>query len=352
MKDGGFDVIIGNSPYVEYNKVRGLYTVQPSYSTLQCGNLYTLVLERCYALVRERGWVSLIVPISLMCTSRTDEVRELVKQFPAWIAGYDMRPGSLFEGVAQRLSIIVSQKRRNEAAVLFVGGYRRWRAEERPYLFSQTSFAVLPVPQGSGPLSKFAEHREQEISGKIAGIPLEKFVNEKSTPIFVHRIVRYFVKALDFVPMFRDSHGKRGRSEDYKEFRFVTEEREQITALLNSTLFYWFWRSHCDGFHCGYNDVYAMPYKKVTDAANRRSLSELLAKLMRHLQDASQERTITVKTGQIRYREFYPAQSKPILDEIDTVLACHFGFTEEELDFIINYDIKYRMGQEREDADE
>ena len=26
--------------------------------------------------------------------------------------------------------------------------------------------------------------------------------------------------------------------------------------------------------------------------------------------------------------------------------ACHYGFTDEELDFIINYDIKYRMGQD------
>ena len=33
-------------------------------------------------------------------------------------------------------------------------------------------------------------------------------------------------------------------------------------------------------------------------------------------------------------------------DEIDKVLAKHYGFTEEELDFIINYDIKYRMGGE------
>ena len=24
----------------------------------------------------------------------------------------------------------------------------------------------------------------------------------------------------------------------------------------------------------------------------------------------------------------------------------HYGFTEEEIDFIINYDIKYRMGKE------
>ena len=30
----------------------------------------------------------------------------------------------------------------------------------------------------------------------------------------------------------------------------------------------------------------------------------------------------------------------------DELLAKHYGFTEEELDFIINYDIKYRMGDE------
>ena len=29
-----------------------------------------------------------------------------------------------------------------------------------------------------------------------------------------------------------------------------------------------------------------------------------------------------------------------------SMLARHYGFTEEELDFIINYDIKYRMGDE------
>jgi hypothetical protein len=28
------------------------------------------------------------------------------------------------------------------------------------------------------------------------------------------------------------------------------------------------------------------------------------------------------------------------------VLAQHYGFSDEELDFIINYDIKYRMGRD------
>jgi len=44
--------------------------------------------------------------------------------------------------------------------------------------------------------------------------------------------------------------------------------------------------------------------------------------------------------------EYKISRSKPIIDEIDKLLAQHYGFTEEELDFIINYDIKYRMGDE------
>lgn len=45
-------------------------------------------------------------------------------------------------------------------------------------------------------------------------------------------------------------------------------------------------------------------------------------------------------------------ESKPIIDKIDRALAKHYGFTEEELDFIINYDIKYRMGKGEADEDE
>ena len=92
MSSGGFDVIIGNPPYVEYRKVRTAYTVQPVYSTLPCGNLYTLVLERSYNLVHRNGWVSLIMPLSLVCTTRTEEVRELIREHPCWISCYDMRP--------------------------------------------------------------------------------------------------------------------------------------------------------------------------------------------------------------------------------------------------------------------
>jgi hypothetical protein len=86
-----------------------------------------------------------------------------------------------------------------------------------------------------------------------------------------------------------------------------------------------------------------MPYRRVTDASHSQSLKQLLAELMRYLQNKSTEKTITTKAGQIRYQEFHLSDSKPILDNIDRTLAQHYGFTDEELDFIINYDIKYRI---------
>ena len=57
------------------------------------------------------------------------------------------------------------------------------------------------------------------------------------------------------------------------------------------------------------------------------------------------------KLGTMNVQVFQPRESKPIIDEIDELLAKHYGFTEEELDFIINYDIKYRMGDKLNDAE-
>ena len=73
--------------------------------------------------------------------------------------------------------------------------------------------------------------------------------------------------------------------------------------------------------------------------------------LEQDMQAKSKRRVYHYKTtGKVEYDEFYLKQSKPIVDEIDRVLAEHYGLTDEELDFIINYDIKYRMGRERADA--
>ena len=68
---------------------------------------------------------------------------------------------------------------------------------------------------------------------------------------------------------------------------------------------------------------------------------------MDDIQANSEMLTINYRTmGNLRIQSTYPRLSKAIVDNIDLVLAKHYGFTDEELDFIVNYDIKYRMGRE------
>lgn len=76
-------------------------------------------------------------------------------------------------------------------------------------------------------------------------------------------------------------------------------------------------------------------HKKLSVQANR---------LMDDYRLQSKRKKAFYRTGRVEYDEFYPRKSKSIIDEIDRVLAKHYGLTGEELDFIINYDIKYRMG--------
>jgi hypothetical protein len=91
-----------------------------------------------------------------------------------------------------------------------------------------------------------------------------------------------------------------------------------------------------------------MPFDIPTDEVSKL-LIEKTALLMDDLEKKSNLKIANYKaTGKVEYREYSPKKSKPLIDEIDKVLAKHYGFTEEELDFIINYDIKYRMGSELE----
>jgi hypothetical protein len=71
------------------------------------------------------------------------------------------------------------------------------------------------------------------------------------------------------------------------------------------------------------------------------------AKLSRWFEDRWNDRwCLDISNELVSVIEKSWARADPIPPYLDRVLARHYGFTDEELDFIINYDIKYRMGQE------
>jgi hypothetical protein len=283
----------------------------------------------------------MIVPLSLVATERMRPLRELVLRGASWLASFDMRPSSLFEGIAQRLTILVL--RTGSKTNIHTGGYRRWVGEARDSLFAITSYAKLCNNLEKNLIFKAGSEQDIRILKKIGNIPLDLHRDNSSQTIYVHRISRYFIKTFNFVPYFRNSSGEIGRSDDYKPFLFSSQQTPLIVAYLNTSTFYWFWRGISDGFHCGYRDVFHTPYKALDDINIQEQAAALTEQLFASLKLHSQIKPIRTTRGIIEYQEFYPSKSKGIADKIDVLIGESWGFDADEVDYLINYDIKYRM---------
>ena len=156
-----------------------------------------------------------------------------------------------------------------------------------------------------------------------------------------------FVQILDFVPVIYDAAGKLRKPSELKEIKFDSQvDRGGVLAFLNSTLFYWLVTLFSDCRNLNKREI-DMTRLNLDDKDRIQRLSNIAQELMDDIQGNSEMLTINYRTrGSLSIQSTYPRLSKAIIDKIDRVLAHHYGFTDEELDFIINYDIKYRLGRE------
>ena len=77
-------------------------------------------------------------------------------------------------------------------------------------------------------------------------------------------------------------------------------------------------------------------------------MRRLGADLMSDLNANSEVRRMRFKHDELTVQCIIPKASKPVIDEIDGALAEHYGLSAIVRNLLINYDIKYRMGQNGE----
>ena len=350
MSKGGFDVVIGNPPYVEYSKIRKEYEVR-GFATERCGNLYAFCVEKALDLTVGRGRFCFIVPLSVQTTSRMALLQEFLLGTARgfWMSSFDVYPCKLFEGAKQRLTILMASRQGNREEVVWTTRYIRWQPDERATLFARLLYTESYRDSALNVFPKVDHTLAASLLDKLQGFKTEGFTQTKGSAIYVHRIPYNYVKAIDFIPYFWNERDGQKKSEDYKPYSLVPSTcNRAAVSIINSNLFFLRWYSLFEGYHCGRHEITSFPfgfYRMADDV--RVHLEILAARLIEDLRVNSSRKTAQYQaTGKAVYQEFYPAISKPIIDEIDRVLAQHYGFTDEELDFIINYDIKFRMGRE------
>lgn len=320
------------------------------YKTIECGNLYAYVMERCKAILNQTGYISMIVPLSGHSTERMSPlVTHFYNAFSFHLhlnLSADANPQRLFEGVKFRLAIFFATdngKRRYSTK------YTRWLAEERQHLFTAlVKFNDIQDYTYQNIVPKVASPLFLDVAKKINSQGQFYSNNGQHYCLYNDAPVNW-MRAHSFVPYFCSERDGEIVSRHLKKMLFETkDDMEAGCAVFNSTIFFLWWISHSSCYNVNSPEIYS--FRLSIDNELREELVCLNEKLTKDVLKKSKRRVYVYKTtGRVEYDEFYMKLSKPIIDEIDKVLARHYGFTDEELDFIINYDIKYRMGDELSD---
>ena len=228
-------------------------------------------------------------------------------------------------------------------------GFTKWYAEERDILFQRVYYSLQTESLRGYIMPKLSSEIENNILKKMtASHNLGFFFKGKTNNCLFYRIGggRYWKIFTSFSPEFILNDIPSTSSRENHLYFDSPELRDCAIAVLSSSLFFWYFiiSTNC-------RDLNPSDLKEfnIDILSFKTEVSCVLVNLSQKLMEDYKRNSIIKEkisslTGKIKYQEFYPRLSKPIIDKIDEQLARHYGFTEEELDFIINYDINYRMG--------
>ena len=252
MSKGGFDVVVGNPPYVSSRSIG--YTLAKEESG-SFPDIYGHVAIRSRSVRCQRGRSGLIVPLSLVFSQDFAELRDHVaKEGTHWCSSFDNIPAPLFSGTSQRCTIWVSAPDEKQ---LFTTRLIRWRSAYRSCLIDNISYVRVShqlqirdfgIPRLSdADLGKFLA-----ITANSKAAQLRAKGNDP-TPAFR---LGYSTVARNFLSTYLEQPpvlGIDGTSLEAAPGSSIALMSEDMTfAALASTAgdaCFWYWLTRADGFH-------------------------------------------------------------------------------------------------------
>jgi len=341
---GGFDITIGNPPYVEYASKE---FISLSIENKDTGNLYAPMIEtNLLNLNRNSAKYGFIVPIALVSTERMAKLQNVLisNSENIYISNFAVRPGKIFKKADMNISIVYGSTSKAPDCSVYTSNYIRWYTRDRKYLFTDVCFIKCNDYIKNGIIPKIGTTVDSAILWKLFAVKkkVKDYVDNCGSSIFLHSGGRYWRKSV--FERF---------STEYKLYRFNERHKYFFNCLFNSNLFYWFWIVYSDCYHVTKKDVVEFPIDIDSLSEIQLNRYEILSKELMADFEANSKKKERNRAGKVSVeKSYYPKYSKKIIDKIDGELATLFRFSGDEVDYIKNYDIRFRMGEESSSEDE
>ena len=145
MENGGFGVVIGNPPYVQWRKVEDYGVI--GYETSKCPDMFAVFIERSTSLIEPQGRFGMILPISFQFSKDFAEARALMRSnmHTIWASTFSRNPAALFDaGLGVRSTICLGRISRSGGhSRILTTRLNRWVEEFRAVLFDQLEYSEI-----------------------------------------------------------------------------------------------------------------------------------------------------------------------------------------------------------------
>lgn len=347
--NGGFDVIIGNPPYVEYSKRNVQYTIT-GYDTIKSSNLYAFVFERSFSLTSKK--VAFIVQMSAVGTESMRSLQEYLLNNTSILhfGCFPERPKQLFDGACIALSIILCDRTDCNERLVYSSGVSRTTDEGRPSLFTSLSYIEIPRSSFLPDYYLFPKYKSRIEIGIIQKFFKDKPIIRYTSPVASKNAISYRTAGGRYWKIVLNRPFATESTSNKTKYISRDISSNALVAILNSNLLWWYYVNYFDLYNFKDYMIFNFCYSIKEDVA---LLDKLGKQLMESFESHKVVNTQYIKSKQKEsiFESFNPQLSKEIIDQIDRVLANHYQFSEQELDYIINYDIKYRMGEISSDTE-
>ncbi len=268
MSKGGFDVVIGNPPYVSRRKVAESYTPK-EFQTAGCPDIYATVVERSVNVCRSDGRTSMIVPLSLTFSSGFASLRTHLQREcdSLWFSSFGRIPSALFSfDTRVRNTIYLARKSSRSPKRSFTTRLHRWFDSQRPALFESLSYSPFSPSVFGGLIPKLGSARllqgfESLLWGSGYRLQNEFTPSRQGHPLhFKQTAYNWLTFCVDQPPVYGSDNGLLPQTQ-YGTVRFQdVADRDLSILLTNGKLLFIWWAAIGDDFHVTQSNFASAPF--------------------------------------------------------------------------------------------